>query len=69
MAGLVLLTTASSTPQPARSIAEDRYRDILQAIARGRPDNGDPIRSAEAQNMARRVLIEMGADWTKRGAA
>lgn len=70
--GLVLqLAGVTSTVDlvPAGSPAEDRYREVLQAIARGREDSGRPIRAEAALDLARRALIEMGDDWTKRGTA
>lgn len=48
--------------------AEDRYRATLRAIANGRPGVGRPMPGIEAQTLARKALIEMGDDWTKRGA-
>lgn len=53
---------------PPRPTAEDRYRTALQAIAAGRPGTGRTMTGNEAQQLARRVLVEMGEDWTKRGA-
>lgn len=70
--GLVLqLAGAAETAdrQPHCSIAEDRYRRVLQAIARGRPGMGRPLRSEEARDLARRALIEMSDDWTKQALA
>ena len=51
-------------PGPSR---EDRYRAALQAIATGRPSMGRAMTGIEAQELARRALVEMGDDWTKRG--
>lgn len=53
--------------RPRRPSAKDRYRATLQAIAAGRTGQGRPLPSSEAQQLARRVLVEMGADWTRRG--
>ena len=64
--GLVLSLGGVSQPPP--SVAEDRYRAVLQAIARGRPDASRGLAGTEAQAMAREALIEMGDDWTKRGS-
>ncbi len=55
-------------PQPLRSAIEDRYRTALQAIARGRSDGSRAIAGTQVQAMARKVLVEMNDDWTKRGA-
>lgn len=54
--------------RPPRPTAEDRYRETLQAIAAGRPGQGRAMPSGEAQQLARKALVEMGDDWTKRGA-
>ena len=56
-------------PDPPRPIPEDRGRAVLQAIARGRVEAGRPIRAVEAQDLARRALVETGDDWTRRGTA
>lgn len=52
--------------RPPRLAAEDRYRLALQAIAAGRPGTGRTMTGNEAQQLARRVLVEIGDDWTKR---
>ena len=64
--GLVL--SLGGISQPARSAAEERYRIVLQAIARGRQDGSRAMAGTEVQAMARKALIEMGDDWTKQGA-
>ena len=58
--GLVL--SLGGVSQPARSVAEDRYRGVLQAIAHGRTDASRGLAGTKAQAMAREVLIEMGDD-------
>lgn len=55
--------------RPPRPTADDRYRAALQAIAAGRPGMGGPMAGIASQQLARKVLVEMGDDWTKRGAA
>ena len=64
--GLVL--SLGGVSPPPRSTTEDRYRAVLQAIARGRTDASHGLAGTKAQAMAREALIEMGDDWTKRGA-
>jgi hypothetical protein len=39
----------------------------LQQIARGNRLGTRPLPGTDAQEIARRVLIESGSDWTKRG--
>lgn len=51
----------ASSPTP-----EERCRTVLQAIAAARPGMGRAITGVEAQELARRVLVEMGKDRTKR---
>ena len=63
--GLVL--SLGGVSQPARSAAEERYRAVLQVIARGRQDGSRGLAGTEVQAMARKALIEMGDDWTKQG--
>ncbi|MGI4941792.1 MAG: hypothetical protein ACRYHQ_14730 [Janthinobacterium lividum] len=65
------MSSSTHTLPPVRLVrptVEGRYRTALQAIAAGRPGMGRPLPSGEAQDLARRVLVEMGDDWTKRGA-
>lgn len=54
--------------RPPRPTAENCYRAALQAIAVGRPGMGGPMSGTTARELARKVLIEMGDDWTKLGA-
>lgn len=54
--------------QSSRMAVEDRCRTVLQAIARGRLDGSRAMACTEVQAMARKALVEMGEDWTKRGA-
>ena len=55
--------------RPSCLTAEDRYLTVLRAIARGRLSAGRPLPGTMAQAMAREVLIEMNADWTKLGSS
>ena len=65
--GLVL--SLGGVSQPARSALEERYRAVLQTIARGRHDGSRGLAGTAVQAMARKVLIEMGDDWTKQGSS
>ena len=65
--GIVLRLGPMPALQPRSSTAEDRYRAVLQAIARGRSNSGTAVSRVEAQQLAREALVDMGDDWTKRG--
>ncbi|MGI4950962.1 MAG: hypothetical protein ACRYGM_04095 [Janthinobacterium lividum] len=65
------MSSSTHTLPPVRPVhpaAEERYRVALQAIAAGRPGMGRAMTGVEAQELARRALVEAGEDWTKRGA-
>ncbi len=47
--------------RPPRPTAESCYRATLQAIAAGRPGMGRHMPGIEAQTLARKALVEMGA--------
>lgn len=51
--------------QPARKVAWDRYRTALQDIAGGRLDGSLAMAGTEVPATARKLLVEMGEDWTK----
>ncbi|MGI4951572.1 MAG: hypothetical protein ACRYGM_07180 [Janthinobacterium lividum] len=67
MPALAEIATLMIDPHPLHLSAEDLYRTVLQAIARGRFDGGRAIAGTETQIMAREALAQMGDDWTKRG--
>lgn len=67
MPAIAEIATPKLDPHPLHLPAEDLYRAVLQAIARGRFDGGRAIACTKAQIMARKALAEIGDDWTKRG--
>ncbi len=64
---LPLAAAGAGSPQPFRTVAEDRYRTVLQAIARGRPDGSRAMAGTEVQALARELLVELGEDWPRPG--
>lgn len=40
---------------------------VLKDIARGRQDNGRAFAAETSRQMARKLLIELGVTWSKRG--